>query len=133
MKKSKTPEEEVQHQAEESERWHVVADAATRLVRVANNAIGHPEGLKEHPDVVESWFKFCSALATRFPGVLLRLDGQVVEMYVRLGVLGLSAQERFSLTGTCGFFVSIQSFSPRLAQRVSTGGSVLHPVFGGCI
>lgn len=61
--------------------------------------------MKEHPDVVEAWFKFASAVATRYPGVLLRLDEGVVRAYVNIGVLGLGAQERFSLTGTCGFFV----------------------------
>lgn len=60
--------------------------------------------LTQHPDMVEAFFKFSSALATRFPGVLLRLPA--VETYMTLGVMGLSAQERFSLTTTASFFVS---------------------------
>jgi hypothetical protein len=122
VKRDKTPEEAAQHEAEEQERWNVVADAATRLVRVATSLLGNG-GMREvstavtsadqHPDVVEGWFRFCSSLSSRFPGVLLRLDSVVVQNYMSLGVMGLAAQERFSLTTTCGFFVSPARSSQR--------------------
>lgn len=47
-------------------------------------------------------------MATRFPGVLLRLPSQLVEGYMTLGLLGLATHERFSLKTTCEFFVSGQ-------------------------
>lgn len=79
--------------------------------------------MKQHPDVVEAWFKFSSAVsmmsnsigcweltrqvASRFPGVLLRLSDEVVHGYMSLGIMGLSAQERFSLKTATEFFVGI--------------------------
>lgn len=45
-------------------------------------------------------------MATRFPGVLLRLPSQLVEGFMTLGLLGLATHERFSLKTTCEFFVS---------------------------
>lgn len=39
VKRDKTPAEAAQHEAEEQERWGVVANAATRLVVVANHLL----------------------------------------------------------------------------------------------
>lgn len=50
-----------------------------------------------------------SQLSSRFPGVLLRLPSHSVEGYMTLGVLGLGAQERFSLKSTSDFFVALLS------------------------
>ena len=47
QKRDKTPSEEEQHQREEQERWEVVADAATRLVRVAGRLTGGQGGIGE--------------------------------------------------------------------------------------
>lgn len=77
----------------------------------------------QHPDVVEGWFRFCSALSSRFPGVLLRLDSLVVQNYMSLGVIGLAAQERFSLTTTCGFFVRPHQYT-RVGRRAGACADV---------
>lgn len=53
-------------------------------------------------------------MATRFPGVLLRLPAQLVEAYISLGLMGLAAHERFSLKSTCDFFVSSHVCDPAL-------------------
>jgi hypothetical protein len=45
-------------------------------------------------------------VATRFPGVLLRLSDEVVQGYMSIGIIGLSAQERFSLKTATEFFAS---------------------------
>ena len=44
-------------------------------------------------------------LASRFPGILLRLPEPLVEGYVQLALLGLGAQERFSLKSAADFLV----------------------------
>ncbi|RSH89503.1 hypothetical protein EHS25_002053 [Saitozyma podzolica] len=106
-KKDKTQAEEEAHTHEEHERWEIVADAAGRLVVVAGGLIGVEGGIRDHPDVVEGWFKFCSAVSSRFPGVLLRLPTHIIEAYMSLGVMGLAAHERFSLTTASGFFVAL--------------------------
>lgn len=49
--------------------------------------------------------KLTRQMATRFPGVLLRLPTQLVEGYASLGLLGLGTHERFSLKSACDFFV----------------------------
>jgi hypothetical protein len=50
--------------AAEIEQWNVVGDSAARLVQVAGALLGADggKGMGEHPDVVEGWFKFCSAV-----------------------------------------------------------------------
>ncbi|KAK8844673.1 hypothetical protein IAR55_006522 [Kwoniella newhampshirensis] len=105
-KKEKTAEEQQIAEWEDLERWNVVADVASRLVVVASGFLAG-DGMSNNPDVVEGWFKFCSALASRFPGVLLRLPTQVVEAYMSLGLLGLGTQERFSLKSASEFFVAV--------------------------
>ncbi|RXK39632.1 hypothetical protein M231_03134 [Tremella mesenterica] len=109
VKKDKTVEEQVLYEMEEQERWNVVAGAATRLLSVASNIVGVPGGVAEHPDVAEAWYNFSSNLSSRFPGILLRLPSTIVETYVSLGIMGLSAQERFSLKASCDFLVALLS------------------------
>ncbi|WRT63297.1 uncharacterized protein IL334_000202 [Kwoniella shivajii] len=106
--KKKEKNEEIKRQEEEEQvgRWNVVGDVAGRLVVVAGRFLDG-EGMKEHPDVVEGWFKFCSSLASRFPGVLLRLPPQMVEGYMSLGLMCLGTQERFSLKAASEFFVAL--------------------------
>lgn len=106
-KKDKTPAEQAQFDAEESYRWTVVADTAGRLAPLAVGLLGSAEQIRDNPDVVEGWFKFCSALAARFPGVLLRLPEQTVQTYLELGLLGLGAQERHSLRTACEFLIAL--------------------------
>lgn len=108
-KKDRSPEEEAAKLAEDEERWNVVADASQRLAARASGLLGREGGLREHPDVAEAWFKFSSAVASRFPGVLLRLDEQVIDAFMSLGIMGLGAQERFSLKTAAEFFVSPSS------------------------
>nr|XP_031862141.1 uncharacterized protein CI109_002554 [Kwoniella shandongensis]KAA5529213.1 hypothetical protein CI109_002554 [Kwoniella shandongensis] len=105
-KKDKTPEEQQIAEREDLERWNIVADVASRLVVVAGNFLSG-DGMSNNPDVAEGWFKFCSALASRFPGVLLRLPTPVVEAYMSLGLMGLVTQERFSLKSASEFFVAV--------------------------
>lgn len=106
LKKGRTPDEEALKTEEDSERWNVVGDAANRLAVQAGNLLGQEGGMSDNPDVVEAWFKFCSALASRYPGVLIRLPDHTVQVYMSLGIMGLGAQERFSLKTAAEFFVS---------------------------
>lgn len=46
-KKNRASEEESSHQQEETERWNVVADAASRLVTIAAPMLGGPDGLRD--------------------------------------------------------------------------------------
>ncbi|WWD06250.1 hypothetical protein V865_004336 [Kwoniella europaea PYCC6329] len=105
-KKEKTEEVKKQEEDEQVGKWNVIGDVASRLVVVAGRYLDG-EGMKEHPDVVEGWFKFCSSLASRFPGVLLRLPPQIVEGYMSLGLIGLATQERFSLKSVSEYFVAL--------------------------
>nr|XP_019048282.1 hypothetical protein I302_02051 [Kwoniella bestiolae CBS 10118]OCF27212.1 hypothetical protein I302_02051 [Kwoniella bestiolae CBS 10118] len=105
-KKEKTEEVKRQEEDEQVGKWNVIGDVASRLVVVAGRFLDG-EGMKEHPDVVEGWFKFCSSLASRFPGVLLRLPPQIVEGYMSLGLMGLGTQERFSLKSVSEYFVAL--------------------------
>jgi hypothetical protein len=66
-----------------------------------------------------------SQMATRFPGVLLRLPAQAVEAYITLGVIGLSAQERFSLKTATEFFVSQAA---HLSDAVDNARSLFSPI-----
>ncbi|KAL1406931.1 hypothetical protein Q8F55_006343 [Vanrija albida] len=104
LKKDRNDAEEAKKTEEDTERWNVVADAGTRLVAIAGNMLGVPGGMRDNPDVVEAWFKFCSAISSRYPGVLLRLPTQVIEAYMALGIMGLGTQERFSLKTAAEFF-----------------------------
>lgn len=115
-KKEKSPEEQAAQEAEDEKRYSVVADAAQRLAVCASSLLGREGGLRDNPDVVEAWFKFCSAVATRFPGVLLRLDEQVIDAFMSLGILGLGAQERFSLKTAAEFFVSWITLAVRMTD-----------------
>ncbi|KAK4687604.1 importin-13, partial [Tremellales sp. Uapishka_1] len=103
LRKKEKPEDE----AVAMERWNVVADAAGRLVGIAGGFLGVQGGMGNHPDVVEAWFKFSSAVASKFPGVLLRLPTDMIEGYMSLGLMGLGAQERFSLKTATEFFVAL--------------------------
>ncbi|WVQ72312.1 hypothetical protein IAR50_001862 [Cryptococcus sp. DSM 104548] len=103
-----TEEGEARKRAEEEEKWQTVGNAGGRLVEAAQ-LVFQGEGMKEHPDIVEGWFKFCHSFAERFPGVLLRLQPQQVEAYIQLGLAGLSLQERFSLKSASDFFVALLS------------------------
>ncbi|WVF66636.1 hypothetical protein IAT40_001376 [Kwoniella sp. CBS 6097] len=105
-KREKTEEEKRLAEQEDIGKWNIVGDVASRLVVVAGNFLAG-DGMRDHPDVVEGWFKFCSALASRFPGVLLRLSSQMVEAYMSLGLMGLGTQERFSLKSASEFFVAL--------------------------
>ncbi|CAK9779796.1 ARM repeat-containing protein [Cutaneotrichosporon oleaginosum] len=107
LKTNKTSAEDQRKLEEDSERWQVVGDAANRLAVVAGRMLGPDGAIRDNPDVVESWFKFCHALASRFPGVLLRLPEPVIDAYMSLGIMGLAAQERFSLKGAAEFFVAL--------------------------
>ncbi|ORX41250.1 armadillo-type protein [Kockovaella imperatae] len=109
MKKDRTAEEEESHRRQEMEQWNVVGDTGSRLVVIAGALISSRESMRDHPDMVETWFKFCSAISTRFPGVLMRLPRDLLQIYVGIGVVGLSAQERFSLKATCDFFISLMA------------------------
>ncbi|ORY23548.1 armadillo-type protein [Naematelia encephala] len=128
-KKDKTPQEVAQYEAEERERWEIVADAAGRLVAIAGPMLSGPSGMRDNPDVVEAWFKFCSAMASRFPGVLLRLPAQLVEGYMSLGVMGLAAQERFSLKTATDFFIALLA-STRFPSPLEHGADALLGHFG---
>ncbi|ODN73851.1 hypothetical protein L202_07374 [Cryptococcus amylolentus CBS 6039] len=103
-----TEEEDARKRVEEEEKWQTVGNAGGRLVEAAQMAF-QGEGMKEHPDIVEGWFKFCHSLAERFPGVLLRLQPQQIEAYIQLGLAGLALQERFSLKSASDFFVALLS------------------------
>ncbi|WWC85404.1 uncharacterized protein L201_000267 [Kwoniella dendrophila CBS 6074] len=105
-KSEKTEEAKQQEENDQVGKWNIVGDVASRLVVVAGRFLVG-EGMKEHPDVVEGWFKFCSSLASRFPGVLLRLPPQVVEGYMSIGLAGLGTQERFSLKAASEYFVAL--------------------------
>lgn len=59
-------------------------------------------------------------VASRFPGVLLRLSDEVVHGYMSLGIIGLSAQERFSLKTATEFFVSLRSICSTSVKRPLT-------------
>lgn len=63
QKKERNEAEENTHQEEETLRWNIVGDAASRLVVVAGTLLGGVGGMGEHPDVVEGWFKFCAAVS----------------------------------------------------------------------
>lgn len=63
LKKDRTEDEEARKVEEDSERWNVVGDAANRLAVQANNLLAHENGMRDNPDVVEAWFKFCSAVS----------------------------------------------------------------------
>ncbi|WVQ82597.1 hypothetical protein IAT38_004727 [Cryptococcus sp. DSM 104549] len=103
---SQADEEEKARQ--DQERWGVVGEVGGRLVGVAGRVF-EGEGMKEHPDITEGWFKYCSAFAERYPGVLLRLQPQQVEAYISLALMGLGMQERFSLTSCAQFFIAFLS------------------------
>jgi hypothetical protein len=77
QKRDKTPQEVTQHESEERERWEVVGDASSRSLGAVGGLISQG-GVGEvsfrsrftkewvadwqHPDVVEAWFKFSSAV-----------------------------------------------------------------------
>jgi hypothetical protein len=107
LKKDKTSTEAQRKLEEDSERWTVVGDAANRLAVMAGRMLGPDGAMRDNPDVVEGWFKFCHALSSRFPGVLLRLPEPVIDAYMSLGIMGLGQQERFSLKGAAEFFVAL--------------------------
>nr|ODO01293.1 hypothetical protein L204_02021 [Cryptococcus depauperatus CBS 7855] len=101
----------VQHQEQEAsrkeeEKWETIGQCGGRLIEIAQG-IFVGEGMKEHPDIVEGWFKFCHSFAERYPGVLLRLQPQQVSVYIELGLVGLGLQERFSLKSASDFFVAL--------------------------
>ncbi|KAL7420320.1 hypothetical protein Q5752_005289 [Cryptotrichosporon argae] len=100
-------QEKEKERSEDEQRWTVIANAASKLVVAAGNILGQPGGFTNDPDVAEAWFKFCSALATRFPGILVRLPTPLVEAYMSLAIRGLSAPERFSLTTAAQFLVGL--------------------------
>ncbi|WVR03182.1 hypothetical protein IAU60_000173 [Kwoniella sp. DSM 27419] len=104
--REKTEEEKRIAEQDDIAKWNIVGDVAGRLVVIAGGFLT-ADGMREHPDVVEGWFKFCSALASKFPGVLLRLPSHLVEAYMSLGLMGLGSQERFSLKSASDFFVAI--------------------------
>lgn len=60
----------------------------------------------QHPDIVESWFRFAGALVSKFAAVFLSLEPEVCHGFVQVGIAGLGAQERFSLKTAAEFFVS---------------------------
>jgi hypothetical protein len=77
QKRDKTPQEVTQHEGEERERWEVVGDASSRLLGavgglISQGGVGEVSFLSQftkesvvdwqHPDVVEAWFKFSSAV-----------------------------------------------------------------------
>lgn len=107
LKKGRTLTEEQLKLEEDSERWQVVGDAANRLAVMAGRLLGPDGAMRDNPDVVEGWFKFCSALSSRYPGVLLRLPEPVIDAYMSLGIMGLGAQERFSLKTAAEFFIAL--------------------------
>lgn len=129
LKKDKSQVEEQQKLEEDRERWNVVADAAQRLASMAGQMLGPDGGMHDNPDVVESWFKFSSAVASRYPGVLLRLPEPVVQVYMSLGVMGLGTQERFSLKTAAEFFIALFA-NTRYPSPLESATESLINVFG---
>ncbi|OXG35215.1 hypothetical protein C367_00450 [Cryptococcus neoformans Ze90-1] len=103
-----TREDEAAMAREEQEKWETVGQCGGRLVEIAQGLF-QGEGMKENPDIVEGWFKFCHSFAERYPGVLLRLQPHQVESYIQLGLAGLRLHERFSLKSASDFFVALLS------------------------
>lgn len=109
------------------------------FVASTSNLLIGPTDVHAHPDVSEYFFKFASAVVSKFPSSFARTSPQAQSAAVQIATLGLGAQERFTLIHAIEFLVAILNtsrHSPSVAEAydpviIQQGRSILHAVIFG--
>ncbi|KAF7724113.1 hypothetical protein EC973_001297 [Apophysomyces ossiformis] len=86
--------------------------------------INGPQGMEQHPDIIDSYFDLLSRTITRCPMVFYQLPRAMIDTIFMFGIAGMNLQERLALKATLNFmadFVS-QSFEEgsQAAEVVNT-------------
>lgn len=87
---------------------NTVRDATGLLVHAGAAALAQgADAMHAQPDIVEGLFKFCGAVAARFPAALLAPPTEALTLMLQMTAEGLRLPDRYSLQAVTGFLTAL--------------------------